>query len=337
MKRLYGLQYLRGFAACGVVVYHAADRAGHPFAAGEAGVDLFFVLSGFLMWAITDATSRPGGFLADRARRIVPSYWIVTTVMLAGAVAGLFPAIRLTVAHVVASYAFVPAISPSNGQVWPLLVPGWTLNYEAGFYALFALVLYLPRRVQLASLTVVLLALASAHPLAGAQDVRLRFYTDPHILEFLGGLWLAEAWRQGRFSGAWSGAAWGVATVALFALALALPPDWPKALRYGAPAIAAVAATLAYERRGAGIPDVPPLRLLGDASYSIYLWHTLAISVTAKLAMRLHLGTVPGMVLHGVAGIGIGLLGYGLIERPIIRYFQRRRRSRATDVAARSG
>lgn len=144
MKRLFGLQYLRGLAACAVVAYHAADRAQRPFAAGETGVDLFFVLSGFLMWAITDAHSRPGQFLIDRAKRIVPSYWIVTSVMLAGAIAGLFPAVRLTVTHIVTSYAFIPSISPSNGQVWPLLVPGWTLNYEAGFYLLFGAALCLP-------------------------------------------------------------------------------------------------------------------------------------------------------------------------------------------------
>ncbi|MEG8025680.1 acyltransferase [Sphingomonas aurantiaca] len=116
MTRLYGLQYLRGLAACAVVAYHAADRAQRPFTVGEAGVDLFFVLSGFLMWAITDADSRPGRFLADRAKRIVPIYWIVTSVMLAGALAGLFPAVRLSVAHVVTSYAFLPRCRRATGR-----------------------------------------------------------------------------------------------------------------------------------------------------------------------------------------------------------------------------
>lgn len=335
MKRLFGLQYLRGLAACGVVAYHAADRAGHPFAAGEAGVDLFFVLSGFLMWAITDATSRPGAFLADRAKRIVPSYWIVTSVMLVGAIAGLFPAVRLTVAHIAASYAFVPAVSPSNGQVWPLLVPGWTLNYEAGFYGLFAVALCLPRKVQLVTLTVVLLTLACVHPLVGPGATLLHFYTDPHILEFLGGLWLAQAWQNGMFARSNAGATWIVATVVLFAVALALPTEWPKALRYGLPAVSAVAATLAFERRGPGIPEVPILRLLGDASYSVYLWHTLAISVTTKLAAKLHLTDVLAIPLHFAAGIGIGLLGYYGVERPIIGYFQRRRKRRVTPVPSR--
>lgn len=325
MKRLVGLQYLRGLAACCVVAYHASDRAGRPFAAGEAGVDLFFVLSGFLMWAITDAASRPGPFLADRIKRIVPSYWIVTSVMLVGALAGLFPAIRLTLAHVVASYCFVPAISPSNGQVWPLLVPGWTLNYEMGFYLLFGTALCLPRRIQLGAMTIVLLALAIVHPLIDVGHVLPYFYTDPHILEFLGGLWLAQVWQGSAFGRPAAGPLLIGAALVLFVLALALPPEWPKAVRYGLPALSAVAAMLAFERRSAGVPDVPAFRLLGDASYSIYLWHTLIMSVTTKLAAKAHLTGALAIPLHFAAGIGIGLLAYLVIERPLMRHFHRRR------------
>lgn len=245
--------------------------------------------------------------------------------MLAGAVAGLFPAVRLTIAQIVASYAFVPAISPSNGQVWPLLVPGWTLNYEAGFYVLFGAALCLPRRMQLGALTVVLLALALVHPLIDSDHVLPHFYTDPHILEFLGGLWLAQSWQSAMFARAGAAPVLIAATLALSAVALALPSEWPKALRYGLPALSAVAAMLAYERRAAGVPDVPALRLLGDASYSVYLWHTLAISVTTKLAMTFHLSAALAIPLHFGAGIATGLLAYAVIERPMIRYFHRRR------------
>ncbi|MEG3168628.1 acyltransferase [Sphingomonas sp. LB3N6] len=323
MQRLVGLQYLRGLAACAVVAYHAADRAQRPFAAGEAGVDLFFVLSGFLMWAITDEHSRPRQFLVARAKRIVPSYWIVTSVMLAGAIAGLFPAVRLTVTHVVTSYAFIPSISPSNGQAWPLLVPGWTLNYEAGFYLLFGAALCLPRNAQLRSLTVALLALAAIHPLVDDDQVALRFYSDPHILEFLGGLWLAQLWRGPVFGHARTGPALAVATLILGALALALPAEWPKAVRYGLPALASVATILAFERTRHGIPEFAPLRLMGDASYSIYLWHTLALSVTTKATAGLNLGAA-AIPLHFVAGIGIGLIAYVLVEKPMMGYFHRR-------------
>ena len=65
MNKLYGIQYLRGFAALAVVVFHAAERTGHHFAIGAAGVDVFFVISGFIMWVIADgrtADARPSSW-----------------------------------------------------------------------------------------------------------------------------------------------------------------------------------------------------------------------------------------------------------------------------------
>ncbi len=110
MKTLYGIQYLRAFAALAVVVFHAAEKSGEHFAIGAAGVDVFFVISGFIMWVISERRPMtPQGFLLDRIRRIAPSYWLVTAVMIVGAVAGLFPNLQLTGAHVLASLFFVPA------------------------------------------------------------------------------------------------------------------------------------------------------------------------------------------------------------------------------------
>jgi len=323
MRRLIGLQYLRGLAALGVVAYHAADRSGLAFPVGKAGVDLFFVLSGFLMWAITDERSRPGSFLADRIQRILPCYWIVTSVMLGGALLGLFPAVRLTLWHVAASYLLLPAISPSNGQTWPLLVPGWTLEYEAAFYLLFGLALLIPRRFQLGLLSAALLALSLAHIWVPRDRVMVFFYTDARLLEFLSGLWLAQAWRHGFLS--------RVATAPLLAgsailLLIGIPfavPAAPDTLLYGPPALLVVATMLTLESRAGGIPAIGPARLLGDASYSIYLWHTLAMSVTTKIAGHLHIPAVAAAAFHFLIGTGIGLAGYVLIERPIMAALKR--------------
>jgi exopolysaccharide production protein ExoZ len=324
MRRLYGLQYVRGVAACCVVAYHAADRAGVRFGVGEAGVDLFFVLSGFLMWAITDETSHPVSFLADRIKRIVPTYWLATTVMLAGALAGLFPAVRLTVDHVAASYAFLPWTSPSNGQVWPLLVPGWTLNYEMAFYALFALVLMVPRVRQLRLLTLVLVELAVEGAVLQPHTAAMRFYTDPHQLEFLGGLWLGRLWEKQALS---RPMAVPLALVAIlgFLVSIALPHGWPKPVLYGLPSLLAVAAVLAFERRAGGIPNWPVLQTLGDASYSIYLWHTLALSVAARVGHMLALPAPLVIAMNITAGLGVGLVAYRLVERPLIRWMHRPR------------
>lgn len=332
MRRLSGLQYVRGIAACGVLAYHAADRAGVRLGLGEAGVDLFFVLSGFLMWAITDETSRPGTFLLDRLKRILPGYWAATSVMLAGALAGLFPAVRLTVGHVFASYAFLPWISPSNGQVWPLLVPGWTLNYEMAFYGLFAFVLLVPRGRQLGLLTLVLAGLALAGGVLRPESTAMRFYTDPHILEFLGGLWLGWLWEKGGPSPALAPLL-ALAAVLGFAVSQMLPVGWPKPALFGLPALLAVAAVLGRERWPGGIGGWPLLEGLGDASYSIYLWHTLGLSVSARVAHMLGLPVLPAIALHVATGLAVGLAGYALVERPMIRHFAARRRRLREAVA----
>ncbi len=331
MRRLSGLQYIRGVAACAVLAYHAADRAGVRLGLGEAGVDLFFVLSGFLMWAITDETSRPAGFLLDRLKRIVPGYWAATSVMLAGALVGLFPAVRLSVGHVSASYAFLPWTSPSNGQVWPLLVPGWTLNYEMAFYGLFSLVLLRPRQHQIGLLTMLLAGLGLAGWVLRPESTAMRFYTDPHILEFLGGLWLGRLWEKGGPTPAMAPML-AMAAGMGFLLSQMLPAGWPKPMLFGLPALLAVTAVLAFERRHGGVRGWPLLERLGDASYSIYLWHTLALSVSARVAHMLGLATAPAIALHVAAGLFAGLGGYHLVERPTMRVFAAQRRRQAVPV-----
>src|SRR3954466_10752345 len=75
------IQYLRGLAAFGVLAFHAADRAGYAFGTGAAGVDVFFVISGFIMWVTTCRKGpSPAAFMWKRIQRIVPLYWAVTLV-----------------------------------------------------------------------------------------------------------------------------------------------------------------------------------------------------------------------------------------------------------------
>src|SRR3954453_23077189 len=128
-----------------------AERAGHAFTPvtafpWAAGVDVFFVISGFIMvHASARLFGAPDGgriFLARRVARIVPIYWAVTTLYLAIALAGPEFLNRefLDWPYVVASYLFVPVTRP-DGLVQPLYGLGWTLNYELFFYASFAVAL----------------------------------------------------------------------------------------------------------------------------------------------------------------------------------------------------
>ena len=153
------IQILRGMAALFVVFFHVSemllqytDRQGIfcRFASlwhtGAAGVDLFFIISGFVMVQSTRDKFQKNGssseFMLRRIIRIVPLYWLYTSVML---VLVLLPfTLKNQVFsgwYTVASYLFIPVLNPASGLDLPLLAPGWTLSYEMYFYLIFALLL----------------------------------------------------------------------------------------------------------------------------------------------------------------------------------------------------
>src|SRR5829696_2873445 len=150
-RTFFSIQYLRGVAALMVVYTHASVQTQRyadvelPFSAhGAAGVDIFFVISGFIMWMTTigdTPTSKPLPFISRRISRIVPLYWVLTTgIVIVGLVRpDLLSSTVITVWHVLASFFFIPYPHPAdNGSLVPVLIPGWTLNYEMFFYAIFA-------------------------------------------------------------------------------------------------------------------------------------------------------------------------------------------------------
>jgi exopolysaccharide production protein ExoZ len=316
MNRLYGIQYLRALAALAVVIFHAAERTGGHFAIGAAGVDVFFVISGFIMWVLSQRKpTTPARFLRDRLERIAPVYWLATGVMVAGALAGLFPNMKLTLGHVLGSLFFVPHHSPSNGEIWPVLVQGWTLNYEMFFYAVFAGCLLLPSRIRLAALASVFVGLAGFGLIRSSGNPVFATYTDPIILEFLIGALIGKLWLEGRIPSRATGAALIVVALLGFAFVGVTYIGFGP-LAFGPLAAALVLGVLALEKAGA-VHDLRPIRYLGDSSYSIYLWHTMAISVVAKLAPSLSIPAAPAMILAMVAGVAVGVGAYEMLEKPI--------------------
>jgi exopolysaccharide production protein ExoZ len=315
---LYGIQYLRAFAALAVVLFHAAERSGYAFAIGAAGVDVFFVISGFIMWVIVERRPvSPGRFLKERVRRIVPVYWLATGVMAAGALAGLFPNLVLTAGHLAGSLFFVPVRSPSSGEIWPVLVQGWTLNYEMFFYAVFAACLLLPARLRLAGVAAIFLLLVALGLTVKSDNPLFTTYTRPIILEFVAGMVIGRLWLVGRVPG--RGLAFVLIGTALAGFAaigiLKLPFDeWTC----GPLAAALVCGTAALEKH-CRVPRFRLPALLGDASYSIYLWHTFAISVAAKAGAALGLPTPFVFAVSVCVGTAVGLCGYYLLERPLLQ------------------
>jgi len=316
-ETLYGIQYLRGAAAIAVVLFHAAERTGYHFAIGAAGVDVFFVISGFIMWVVTFRREpTPLQFMRARIRRIVPLYWLATAVMVAGGLGGLFPNLVLTLDHVLASLLFIPTRSPSNGEIWPVLVQGWTLNYEMFFYLIFGSSLYLTRRWRLPLISALLILLVLYGAVSEIDNVALLTFTRPIILEFLAGIVIGEFWIKGKLPSAALGSAMVAATLGGFAyLQVARMPF--DALLCGPLAAGLVGGMLAIEREWRP-RKIPVLALLGDASYSIYLWHSFAIAVIAKVGASVGVHAAIVFSAAALAGILFGVACHYLLERGLL-------------------
>jgi exopolysaccharide production protein ExoZ len=341
-KSLIEVQVLRAIAAAWVAITHAqhdaidlAVQTGHTFQAWNpipwnAGVDVFFVISGLIMVHSSHQLFGKQGsarlFLMRRIARIVPLYWIATTLYVT--IALLAPALvnqnYMNSLFVAASYLFIPLARP-NGVIQPVYELGWTLNYEMFFYGLFAIAMFLPLRWAGLALLATLGALVAAGQFAAPIPATIAFWTDPILLEFGFGvlIGLMCTWRiqLGAFARA------SLATVGIAALILAAAhPDTtrllPRPLVYGLPA-ALIVAGAAFRSNG----DMPKSTLVwwgamaGDASYALYLFHPFVIRAMRVIVWRsglaAYLGSFAFVVVALAACLGISLLIYRNVERPL--------------------
>ena len=314
---LVAVQYLRALAAMAVTLYHALQWADGGFEVGQAGVDIFFVISGVIMWRVTAGRPvSPGAFLARRASRVAPLYWVMT--LLVGAIAlvwrGFLPEVIPDAGHLAASLAFIPHYDPL-GRPFPLLPPGWTLNYEAAFYLLFAATLLLPLRRRAAAITAALFAIVAAGFLL--NDPFYQLGANPMLLQFAAGVWLGVALETRRLPHR----AWGLGLILLGLSAFAafqiggpVDPLW-RPLLWGVPAAFLVGGALSLEADGA-VPRLRGLVRLGDASYALYLVH---LPATALVAHTLGWGN-PWLFALVSMGVSIlAALGCHLwMERPLV-------------------
>jgi len=316
------IQHLRGLAALSVALFHACQWSQLNFSIGAAGVDVFFVISGFVMWTVTAGReTRPRAFVVRRFVRVAPLYWLITLVLVAGAliVPQRFPEVQPTVRHVLLSLLFVQHYSPA-GLPFPVLPPGWTLNYEAVFYLVFAASLWLRESLRLPALSVALIALAVA---GFAWPPAYVMLLNPMFLQFLAGVWLARAAQEGLLPDrpfGWMLLGGGIALFAIIELSR-IDPDLWRPMVWGVPALMVVAGAVIVEADG-GWPAIPGLRTLGDASYSLYLTHTLSIGA---LAMTIGAWNPPLFIPLALAvAIGVGLATYFGVEKPMLGLLRRR-------------
>lgn len=323
MERIWSIQYLRALAALGVVVFHALESSTHRFPIGAAGVDVFFVISGFIMASLMlGRESEPLTFGWRRLVRIVPLYWAATLAALAIAwiKPNFFYRIDASFENAALSLLFIPHTSATGG-VSPVLWQGWTLEYEMFFYVLCTLALLLPSR-RLLALGVALMVLVIVGIVTQPEEPIVLAYTNPLLLEFGAGVLLALAWRRRWLNASWLGAAAIVAGVSAYALQQVglAPITGARAIDWGLPALLIVAGALAME----GARRMPQSRLgllVGDASYSLYLTHTFVVSgflwvfPEAPLPLR--------VAACGVGAVTVAIATYLCFEKPVTELLKR--------------
>lgn len=340
--RLIEIQILRAFAALLVVMHHAqfeatvlADRTGLPFSGSallpwQAGVDVFFVISGFIIvHAARSLYGVPGGsarFLAHRIARVVPLYWLVTALYLAvawRAPATLTGGDNLTSGYVAASFLFWPSLR-ADGLIQPLYSLGWTLNYEMAFYVVFAAGLGWGRGRAFVWLCGALSGLVLLGLLAPALPVPLRFWSNPIVLEFALGGAVGLLRADGLRLSILPRGALALAGLALLAAA-GEQGDLARPLAYGIPALLLVAAAALgpAERDAAVSRPTRALASLGDASYALYLLHPFALRGTREGLLRLGLAPTLGpwgaIAVMVVLALLVALVAARFVEQPLTR------------------
>jgi peptidoglycan/LPS O-acetylase OafA/YrhL len=337
------VQALRAFAAFAVAFVHIAHddiaNGGDPagvfkfvtkFFPWDAGVDVFFVISGFV---IVHASARLFGvagswavFLRRRLARIVPLYWVMTTAFLAvlvlsrdaihGDIGG--------VGFVLASYLFLPWPRP-DGVMQPAFGLGWTLNYEMFFYLLFAPFLLLGRRRAVIGAGILLCVLVTLGPVLAPLSPVLRFWCDPILMEFVFGMELALIVSMGFVL------PFGVRVLLVIGAVLAFHLDADgvgvRPIIYGLPAMALVAAAALLPASAARGRVEKMLVRLGDASYAMYLAHPFVMRGFTILWHRIHAHNEITGTIYVLAGLavaqGLALFINATLERRIRDWFRR--------------
>jgi exopolysaccharide production protein ExoZ len=333
------IQCLRAVAAALVVFVHLEVflRALGLAAFGYGGVDLFFVISGFIMVHTTRRKPvGPAAFLVQRLLRIAPLYWLLTCAVYAVALVApsLLGATSTDPTQLVESLLFVP-FRKSSGAIYPVLFVGWTLNYEMFFYVLFAVGLLAPKREHgVLAVMAALVALAVLGRVLPSEAAAYTFYTDPIVLEFGFGMALALYGTRLRVSSTGARRALlalgllGILATATLALVL---PDVHRVLTYGVPAAVVVTVAVTLHQSGTSLSN-RALLALGNASFALYLTHPFVTQAATKVASKLGLGpavAVMDAAVTFVAVCGVGLLAHLALERPLTRACRRVFTSRA--------
>ncbi len=343
-KRLTSIQSMRGYAAVLVLIAHSVDLASmhgerffmnqwlHLENFGAIGVDLFFVISGFVM--ANSVANRNGprasqNFLVMRWLRIAPPYIIISFILIAITIAQRASINPISIANL---FLFIPWFDTSTFTMPPLDV-GWTLSFEFTFYLLVALMVLLRLGDKIEWLSLGIVALVGLGFVLPDDIFLLQWVTNPIFLEFALGIGAYSLWKRRALATARVGwlalglsgglvlivqAVMGFGDVSEVANIVDGTLSLQRVFWWGVPGAAIFIAVIAFERASTGIAARIGGRI-GDASYSIYLVHVLALMVYSSAVTHMPFGLPPTVVFVGAIAVGIcaGMFYFRFVENPL--------------------
>jgi len=308
---LNNLQALRAFGALNVVLFHAILKAwsyGHDVSIfanlkgwGQNGVDIFFVISGFVM--VFTQSRKPKSakqFFINRVTRVVPIYWLLTSaiIVLFFINPGFFRQMEFSADHAALSFVFMSRLF---ADVSPLLDVGWTLEFEMLFYLLFSIGLLAGHKT--VSFWVPILVLGGLVAFFGVPLI---------VFEFVLGMLAAKVYLNGY---ARAGASLlFIVGVALLLVTLFEKTELTRLFKWGFPSFLIILGA-------AGMPQIKTglLTYLGAASYSIYLVQFFSIPLFYKVASQTPVAIGGDVLIIAclVASAAAGCLVYEVLEKPM--------------------
>jgi exopolysaccharide production protein ExoZ len=330
VKRSQNVQILRFVAAamvlCTHITFYIHERIDKTFSvweAGGAGVPIFFAISGYIMFVTTarsgSKSQSPWSFLKRRIARVLPLYWLLTTLKIG--IALLMPALVLHnhpgLLSSIGSYLLIPMLD-NRGQIFLVHGVGWTLLHEMFFYYLFAFALAL-RVSPLSFCASVIVLLSLVGNFTGNSSALEQVVCNKINLMFVIGMATASWLKQPSGSEGFKSAGFFWFACAVF-LTTILGEGLSAAFGAFSITIVLIAAFLCFLQ----IPIFRTLRSvlagLGNSSYSLYMIHPIVAAGACVALQKTNFFSVYWiLVLAVLISLGVAELVYRFIELPLNR------------------